>query len=313
MKCEVERFERGTNLTIKDWINQMENYFTIGQVPPDAFVGFMLVRIVPKRLNKIGRCQSLGYLEFREKLVEIFEEPHMATAYLNALSSLSQTREESISDYMLQARLLVIKARPNLARPDRERVLVASFLIGLYDRQLAASLAVARIQNAADAERLAIEGEAVRHDRRSRRCDLDLLLEGAIIDDSGDSPGADLEPLDEVEEELTAAIGSLVAARRPDSRSGGLLERRKSTSATKCYGCGQYGHFKADCPRPVRPPDRRFTPRPSLEFLLCNGNHFVRDCPLLASAKSLLRRETGRDTDSSKSSVPRPSTANESN
>ena len=39
MKCEVERVERGTDLTIKDWINQMETYFTIGQVPPETFVG----------------------------------------------------------------------------------------------------------------------------------------------------------------------------------------------------------------------------------------------------------------------------------
>ena len=51
MKCEVERFERCIDLTIKDWINQMEKYFTIGQVPPDAFVGFMLMKIVPKYLN----------------------------------------------------------------------------------------------------------------------------------------------------------------------------------------------------------------------------------------------------------------------
>ena len=34
IKCEVERFERGTDLTIKDWINKMETYFTFGQVPP---------------------------------------------------------------------------------------------------------------------------------------------------------------------------------------------------------------------------------------------------------------------------------------
>ena len=47
---------------------------------------------------------------------------------------------------MLRARLLVIKAHPNLAHPDRERILVTSFLIGLYDRQLAASLAVAKFR-----------------------------------------------------------------------------------------------------------------------------------------------------------------------
>ena len=34
MNCEVELFEPVTNLTIKVWINQMETYFTIGQVPP---------------------------------------------------------------------------------------------------------------------------------------------------------------------------------------------------------------------------------------------------------------------------------------
>ncbi len=53
MKCEVERFDRGTDLTIKDWIKQMKTYFTIGQIPPEAFVGFMLRKILPKHLNEI--------------------------------------------------------------------------------------------------------------------------------------------------------------------------------------------------------------------------------------------------------------------
>lgn len=53
---------------------------------------------------------------------------------------------------MLRARLLVIKAHPNVAHPARERIIVISFLIGLYNRQLAASLALARIQNAVDVE-----------------------------------------------------------------------------------------------------------------------------------------------------------------
>ena len=53
MKCEVERYERGTDLTIEVWINQIETYFTVGQVPPEAFVGFMLMKIVPKHLNEI--------------------------------------------------------------------------------------------------------------------------------------------------------------------------------------------------------------------------------------------------------------------
>ena len=41
MRCEVDKFERGKDLTIKDRINQMETYFIIGQVPPEAFTGRM--------------------------------------------------------------------------------------------------------------------------------------------------------------------------------------------------------------------------------------------------------------------------------
>ena len=75
MKCEVKRYERGTDLTIEDWINQMETYFTVGQIPPKAFVGFMLMKIVPKYYNEIKEYQNLDYLAFREKLLEVFEEP----------------------------------------------------------------------------------------------------------------------------------------------------------------------------------------------------------------------------------------------
>ena len=69
----------------------METYFTIGKVPPEAYVGFMLMKIVPRHLNEIKQYHSLDYLAFREKLVEVFEEPDLATAYHNALASLSQT------------------------------------------------------------------------------------------------------------------------------------------------------------------------------------------------------------------------------
>ena len=76
----------------------METYFTIGQFSPEAFVGFMLMKIVPRHLNEIKQYQSLNYLGFRENFVKVFEEPDLATAYLNALASLSQTHDYSISD-----------------------------------------------------------------------------------------------------------------------------------------------------------------------------------------------------------------------
>ena len=126
------------------------------------------------------------------KLVEVFEEPDFATAYLNALASLSQTRDESISDYMHRARLLVLKAHPDLAHASRKRILITSFLLGLYNRQLASSLAVVKIQTAADAERLTAEGEAVRRDQRSQRSKSNFLSEGR----SGPDPKVFEEPPD---------------------------------------------------------------------------------------------------------------------
>ena len=52
-------------------------------------------------------------------MVEVFEEPDLATVYLNAVASLSQTRDKFISDYMERARLLVLKAHPDLAHASQ--------------------------------------------------------------------------------------------------------------------------------------------------------------------------------------------------
>lgn len=75
----------------------------------------------------------------------------MATAYLNNLSSFSQPRKESILNNHLHARLFVIHANPNLAHPDKMRIFVTSYMLVLYDLQLAAFLAVVKIENAANA------------------------------------------------------------------------------------------------------------------------------------------------------------------
>ena len=86
----------------------MENYFTIRQVPSEAFFGFMLMKIVPKHLNKIKEYQNLDNFGFREKLVDVFEDPDLANAHLNALSNVLQTRDESIYTYMHRVRLLLL-------------------------------------------------------------------------------------------------------------------------------------------------------------------------------------------------------------
>ena len=135
-----------------------------------------MMKIAPQHLNEIKQYKHLDYLAFREKLIEIFKEPDLATAHLNELASISQHRDESVSNFMRRVRTLVGKAHPDLAQPARERILVTSFLLGLYDRQLAASLAVATIHDSSDAERLAAEGESVRRCLKNRRSYMNLLV-----------------------------------------------------------------------------------------------------------------------------------------
>ena len=227
--------------------------------------------------------------------MEVFEEPDLATAYLNALSGVSQDRDESISEFMYRVRLLVIKAHPSLGHQQRERILVTSFLLGLHDRQLASSLAVAKIQTAAEAERLAAEGEAVRKDQRGRKSSFNYLRESLSPEDVDEicTPGESRDSSEE-EEELSAALASAALTRRDDKTSSSK-QLRPATSSTRCYGCGKLGHYRADCtgrPRSSsvgRSPARNFP----LSCLICGERHLVRNCPQLDIARQAAKADRG--------------------
>ena len=177
----------------------------------------------------------------------------MATAYLTALSNLSQSHDKSISDYMHRAQLLVLKAHPDLGHVPRERILVTSFLFGLYDRQLAASLAVVKINIAADRERLAAEGEVVRQDQRFRRSNNHFLGKEPFVGNFDNSPDADLKPLDEEEDELTAALDNFGANRRLESQSGKLFERKRRHAAHNATTAGNTGISSSSALEPHTP------------------------------------------------------------
>ena len=121
-------------------------------------------------------------------------------------------------------RLLVLKEHPNFDYVFVKRILVNSFLFGIYDRKFDAFLDVLNSLTAADAKRLVAEGEAVRRDQRSRCSNIEFLNDGACVDNPDDVPGADLEPHDLAEEEVIGVLSIFGAIRRGDTQLANYLK-----------------------------------------------------------------------------------------
>ena len=103
---------------------------------------------------------------------------------------------------MRRVRRLVNKAHPGLAQNVRERILTTSFLLGLYDRQLASSLAVAKIKDSAEAEKLAAEGESVRRDLKNGKSYMNFLaVKDLAVGDDPDEEIADPGHIQDFDEE----------------------------------------------------------------------------------------------------------------
>ena len=73
-------------MTIKKWIVQMETYFNISSLKPKFYVGFMLQKIAHPYFKEAVVYKDLRYLDFQEKLIQLFGEPDMATARMQDLS-----------------------------------------------------------------------------------------------------------------------------------------------------------------------------------------------------------------------------------
>ena len=68
----MEKFDRGTEVSIKEWIVQMETYFDISSLKPKSYLGFMLPKIAHPYFKESVVYQDLRYFDFREKLIEMF-------------------------------------------------------------------------------------------------------------------------------------------------------------------------------------------------------------------------------------------------
>ena len=122
MRCEVEKFVRGTEVTIKKWIVQIQTYFDIDSLKPKFYVKLMLQKIAHLYFKEAVVYKDLQYLYFREKLIKVFGNLDMATARLHDLSRANQNVGDSIGYYMNRMRLPVMRAQPDLTHKERERI-----------------------------------------------------------------------------------------------------------------------------------------------------------------------------------------------
>ena len=95
---------------------------------------------------------------------------------------------------MHSARLLVLKAHRNFAHAQWKQILVTIFVFGLYDNQLAASVA-SLDQDCSGRRAAAAEGKAVRRDKQPRRSNNNLLYIWTCVVNFDNSPDVDLELL----------------------------------------------------------------------------------------------------------------------
>ena len=243
-------------------------------------------------LQGSGGFKDLEYLEFREKLVEVFGEPDMATARLHKLKKAEQQYGETIAKYMNRLRLLVLRAHPDLSHKDRDRILTTEFVSGRRDHKLLMALSMASIQSSADAERKATEGESVRRNAKSKKSAYTHCLpeqpEKQLGDPNGEPDGAAGG-----EEDLTAAFGEKRGGRggafigRSFRGFGGRGHGGAFGAATRgamrgsCYSCGVVGHYQSNCPK-----RQGQVAGPSAPILcsFCRGPHPVRLCAKYAAS-----------------------------
>ena len=64
MRCEVEKFVRGSEINVIEWIVQMETYFGISSLKPRDYFRFMLQKIAQPYFKEISPFKDLTYSIF---------------------------------------------------------------------------------------------------------------------------------------------------------------------------------------------------------------------------------------------------------
>ena len=239
MPCEVDDFARGSDINIIEWIVEMEVYFIVSNLKPNAYVGFMLQKISHPYFKEVVDYKEMAYFDFREKLIEVFGVPDFATSRL--LKEAEQQYGETIGDFMNRLRLLVMRAHSDLGYKERERILISSFILGLRDQKLSTSLSMASVSSSAEAERRATEGESAKRNARNKELNSNCLPKHAEVPNETAEGSELVQAISATTTQIhSAAFGVQRGGRggatggRPSQRSRTRMDGREVTTRSKC-------------------------------------------------------------------------------
>ncbi|KAJ8730852.1 hypothetical protein PYW08_002265 [Mythimna loreyi] len=147
-----------------------------------------------------------------------YGDKHLEHVFRAQLRDRTQRPNESLQQWGVEVERLVRRAYVSMTPETVEVYLVQAFIDGLRDTEVRATVRLGHHQTLKSAMAHALEVEAVRQDSRMHR-----------VREVVDSPSV-----------------------QPRHREGVVSSSTKSRYIPTCYGCGEKGHIRTDCPKRKR-------------------------------------------------------------